>query len=147
MNADLTSASQRPATRSIVGGPLNGLGDRTFLYVSMLFGLIIVAVIVWIGYSLYAQSLPAIHKFGWSIFRNQVWDVPNEKYGIVPFIYGTLFSSAIALVIAIPISVGSALFLTEIAPRWLLTPLAFMIEMLAAVPSIIFWALGLSGAL
>ena len=138
MSVDTAATQPRQPTRSILGTRFNGLGDTAFYYVSLTFGLLVVGVILWIGFSLYSQSLPAIHKFGWTIFRNQQWDVPNEKYGILPFIYGTLFSSLIALLIAIPISVGSALFLTEIAPRWLATPLGFTIEMLAAVPSIIF---------
>ena len=138
MSVETTVTSAASRGRSIIGSRFSGLGDSVFFYVAMAFGLAVAAVILWIGASLYTQSLPAIHKFSWSIFRNMEWDVPNEKYGILPFIYGTLFSSAIALLIAVPISVGSALFLTEIAPKWLATPLSFMIEMLAAVPSVIF---------
>jgi len=136
--SDLTTDRKSIDRDSILGGPWTGLGDRAFYYVALFFGLSVVAVIAWIAFSLYSQSLPAVHKFGYTIFRNMEWDVPNEKYGIIPFIYGTLFSSAIALLIAVPISIGSALFLTEIAPKWLAPPLSFMIEMLAAVPSVIF---------
>jgi len=142
MSVETTSTQSRPISRSIIGTGFTGFGDKAFYYVSLAFGLSVVAVILWIGVSLYLQSVPAMHKFGWTIFRNLDWDVPNEKYGILPFIYGTLFSSAIAVLIAVPISVGSALFLTEIAPRWLSTPLSFTIEMLAAVPSIIFGLFG-----
>jgi phosphate transport system permease protein len=141
MSADLgiSSAQAAPqAARALARTGFAGFRDSAFFYLTMAFGLSVVVAIAWIGYSLFVQSQPAVHKFGWTIFRNMEWDVPNEKYGIVPFIYGTMFSSGIALLIAVPISIGSALFLTEIAPRWLAAPLAFMIEMLAAVPSVIF---------
>ncbi|HLJ54587.1 MAG TPA: phosphate ABC transporter permease subunit PstC, partial [Chthonomonadaceae bacterium] len=138
MSAEVTTPAELTGRQSLYGGPFRGLGDRAFALVASAFGLTVLVAIVWIGASLCRESQPAIHKFGISIFRNLEWDVPNEKYGILPFIYGTLYSSAIALCIAVPISVGAALFLTEIAPKWLATPLAFLIEMLAAVPSIIF---------
>ncbi len=138
MSVDAAKGSAGAGPHPLVTSRFGGLADRAFKGVTMALGLLVVAVILWIAYSLFTQSGLAMHRFGWSNFRNLEWDVPNEKYGIVPFIYGTLFSSAIALLIAVPISVGSALFLTEIAPRWLSAPLGFVIEMLAAVPSVIF---------
>jgi phosphate transport system permease protein len=138
MSTYITARHKSNPRPSLVRRGFAGLGDRAFYCVCLTFSLTVVAVILWIGYSLYTQSLPAQHRFGWSLLKNLVWDVPNEQYGVLPVVLGTVYSSLIALLIAVPISIGSALFLTEIAPRWIAVPLSFMIEMLAAIPSVIF---------
>lgn len=138
MSADVTSPNNAPSRPSLVRGGTAGLSDKIFQNVCMFFAILVVAIILWIAYGLYGQSAMAQHKFGLSIFTNLEWDVPNEKFGVMPVLLGTVYSSIIALLIAVPISIGSALFLTEIAPKWLSIPLAFIIEMLAAVPSVIF---------
>jgi phosphate transport system permease protein len=83
-----------------------------------------------------------LRKFGWRFLASSNWDPVNEQYGALPFIFGTLVSSAIALVIAVPLSIATAVYLTELAPQWLRQPLTVFIELLAAVPSVI---LGLWG--
>jgi phosphate transport system permease protein len=128
--------SSRPAT--LMANRRAGLGDALFHYTTAAFGLVVLALIVWIGFGLYRQSALTRHMFGWSMLAGSTWDVPRQVYGALPFIYGTLVSSALALVLAVPLGVGAALFLTEIAPRWLATPISFIIELLAAVPSVIF---------
>ncbi|HXH60129.1 MAG TPA: phosphate ABC transporter permease subunit PstC, partial [Fimbriimonadaceae bacterium] len=92
---------------------------------------------------LFADTALTRHRFGFEFLTKSVWDVPHEIYGASTFIYGTLLASALALVIAVPLSIGAALFLTEVAPRWLATPVAFLIDLLAAVPSIIYGLWGL----
>jgi phosphate transport system permease protein len=104
--------------------------------------LTIFALILLIGCELFHGSRPAMQKFGWHFLVTSNWDPVNDEYGALPFICGTLVSSLIALVIAVPISIATAVYLTELAPLWLRQPLTMFIELLAAVPSVI---LGLWG--
>ncbi len=96
-----------------------------------------------IGWQLAIGSRAAMHRFGWHFLISTAWDPPKQEFGALPFIYGTLVTSAIALLIAVPISIAAALFLTELAPPWLRQPVITLIELLAAVPSVIlgFWGL------
>ena len=100
------------------------------------------ALIILTGYELAHGSQLALHKFGWRFLTTSRWDPVNEQFGALPFIFGTLVSSGIALLIAVPLSIATAVYLTELAPRWLRAPLTLFIELLAAVPSVI---LGLWG--
>jgi phosphate transport system permease protein len=117
-------------------------GDRAFQWLTLLMALSVFALIVLIGYELAQGSRLALQKFGWHFLVSSDWDPVNEQYGALPFIFGTLVSSAIALLIAVPISIATAVYLTELAPLWLRQPLVMFIELLAAVPSVI---LGLWG--
>ncbi|HXT10181.1 MAG TPA: phosphate ABC transporter permease subunit PstC [Candidatus Angelobacter sp.] len=117
-------------------------GDRIFKWLTLLMALSIFALVALIGFELFNGSKLALKKFGWHFLVSQNWDPVNDAFGALPFIFGTLVSSAIALVIAVPISIATAVYLTELAPRWLRQPLAMFIELLAAVPSVI---LGLWG--
>jgi phosphate transport system permease protein len=100
------------------------------------------ALIVLVGFELAKGSNLALKKFGWSFLTSSDWDPVNEQFGAVPFIFGTLVSSGIALLIAVPLSIATAVYLTELAPQWIRQPLTMFIELLAAVPSVI---LGLWG--
>src|SRR5438874_5248359 len=93
--------------------------------------------------SLFAQARPAISRFGLGFLTSKTWNPVTEVFGILPIIYGTLASSILALVLAVPVSIGSAIFLTDVAPAWLRSPVAFMIELLAAIPSIVYGLWGL----
>lgn len=93
-----------------------------------------------VAWLLYRGSHLTIDKFGWRFLVTSTWDPVTEQYGALPFIYGTLVSSLIALLIGVPLSIGTAIYLTDLAPLWLRQPLASIIEMLAAVPSVI-WGL------
>ena len=104
--------------------------------------LVVFVLIVLIVRELTIGSRLALHKFGWHFLVNSDWDPVNGVFGALPFIFGTLVSSAIALLIAVPISIATAVFLTELAPLWVRQPLIMFIELLAAVPSVI---LGLWG--
>jgi len=117
-------------------------GDRAFKGLTLVMALSVFVLIVLIGYELAKGSSTAIHQFGWHFLLSTDWDPVNEKFGAVPFIFGTLVTSAIALVIAVPLSIATAVYLTELAPLWIRQPLTIFIELLAAVPSVI---LGLWG--
>ena len=117
-------------------------GDHAFKWLTLVMALTVFALIALIGYELFRGSHLALQKFGWHFLVSSDWDPVNDVYGALPFIFGTLVSSAIALIIAVPISVATAVYLTELAPLWLRQPLTMFIELLAAVPSVI---LGLWG--
>ena len=117
-------------------------GDRAFRWLTLFMALSIFVLIALIGFELANGSKLALQKFGWRFLVSSNWDPVNEVFGALPFIFGTLVSSAIALVIAVPISIATAVYLTELAPLWLRQPLIMFIELLAAVPSVI---LGLWG--
>jgi len=95
-----------------------------------------------VGWQLWSGSLLAIKKFGVHFLTTSTWDPVAEEFGALPFIYGTLVSSLIALLIAVPLGIATAAYLTELAPLWIRQPLVSLIEMLAAIPSVI---LGLWG--
>jgi len=101
------------------------------------------ALLVGIIISLTISAWPAIHEYGLSFLWTKSWDPVEEKFGGLVMIYGTLATSAIALIIAVPVSFGIALFLTELSPNWLRRPLGTAIELLAAVPSIVYGMWGL----
>jgi phosphate transport system permease protein len=117
-------------------------GDRVFYGLTLVMALAIFILIALIGFELFNGSKLALHKFGWHFLVSSDWDPVNDVYGALPFIFGTLVSSAIALIIAVPISIATAVYLTELAPLWFRQPLTMFIELLAAVPSVI---LGLWG--
>jgi phosphate transport system permease protein len=102
----------------------------------------VLVLICVLGWQLWSGSRHSIQTFGWHFLVSTDWDPVNDSYGALPFIFGTLVSSLIALVIAVPLSVATAIYLTELAPRWLRQPVISLIEMLAAIPSVI---LGLWG--
>src|SRR5215475_8378207 len=118
------------------------VGDRLFKWLTLVMALCVFALIVLIGFELAKGSQLALRKFGWRFLTSTDWDPVNAQFGALPFIFGTLVSSLIALIIAVPLSVATAVFLTEIAPNWLRQVLTTFIELLAAVPSVI---LGLWG--
>jgi phosphate transport system permease protein len=117
-------------------------GDSAFQWLTRLMALAIFVLIGLIGYELMRGAKASIHQFGWHFLVSSDWDPVNDVYGALPFIFGTLVSSLLALVIAVPISVATAVYLTELAPLWVRQPLIMFIELLAAVPSVI---LGLWG--
>jgi phosphate transport system permease protein len=117
-------------------------GDRLFKWFTLLMAFSVFVLIALIAYELARGSGVSLKKFGWHFLTSSDWDPVNEQFGAVPFIFGTLVSSAIALIIAVPLSIATAVYLTELAPQWLRQPLTMFIELLAAVPSVI---LGLWG--
>jgi phosphate transport system permease protein len=118
------------------------LGDQIFSSFTFLMAATVIVLICAVGWQLWSGSQESIKTFGFHFLVSTDWDPVNDSYGALPFIYGTLVSSLIALVIAIPLSVATAIYLTELAPLWLRQPVISLIEMLAAIPSVI---LGLWG--
>jgi phosphate transport system permease protein len=117
--------------------------DFLFHKVTMLFAILVLVALAAILISLMFSAWPAFKKFGISFIWTEEWDIINEDFGAAIAIYGTLVSSFIALLIAVPLAFGIALFLTEMCPTWLRRPLGTAIELLAAVPSIIYGMFGL----
>lgn len=119
------------------------LADRVFRWLILACGLMVLAILALIVWELVARSQLSWHAFGWKFFGGQDWDPVNDRYGALPFVYGTLVSSLLALIIAVPLSVGVAVFTTEMCPRSLRGPLSFTTELLAAIPSVIYglWAI------
>ena len=117
-------------------------GDRLFKWLTRLMALSVFALIVLIGCELAQGSRLTLWNFGWHFLVGSEWNPVTGQLGALPFIFGTLVSSAIALAIAVPLSMGTAIYLTELAPSWLSKILTWLIELLAAVPSVI---LGLWG--
>lgn len=112
--------------------------DRLFKYTTSFFALSLIGIVAAIAVMLVDSSWPVIEKFGWRFVSSTVWDPVLEEFGALPFIYGTAVSSLIALAIAVPLSLGIAIFLSELSPSYLRTPLSFLIELLAAIPSVIY---------
>ncbi len=117
--------------------------DFLFHKVTMFFSLLVLVALAGILISLAISAWPAFKKFGFEFIWRVEWDIINEEFGAAIAIFGTVVSSAIALLIAVPLSFGIALFLTETCPVWLRRPLGTAIELLAAVPSIIYGMFGL----
>ena len=119
------------------------LQDLLFHQVTLVFAFIVLAALAGILISLAIEAMPVLKAFGPGFLWTNVWNVPEDQYGALSAIYGTVVTSIIALIIAVPVSFGIALFLTETCPVWLRRPLGTAIELLAGVPSIIYGIWGL----
>jgi phosphate transport system permease protein len=117
--------------------------DRVFFLAVLACGLSVLALVGLIIYELVTKSSLSWHAFGWRFFFRGEWDPVNDQFGALPFVYGTLVSSILALVISVPLAIGVAVYVTEMSPRWLRGTLAFTTELLAAIPSVIYglWAI------
>jgi len=117
--------------------------DRIFKFAMALCGVAVLAVLVLIVYELLSGSGLSWHAFGFKFFAGSDWNPVSEQFGALPFIYGTLVSSLLALLIAVPLAIGVAVFTTEMCPPVLRAPLSFFVELLAAIPSVIYglWAI------
>jgi phosphate transport system permease protein len=136
----LSSARRSPAHFFRASGES---GDQVFKFAMLLCGLAVLGTLVLIVYELLLRSGPSWHAFGFKFFAGRDWDPVNEKFGALPFVYGTLVSSFLALLIAVPLSIGVAVFTTEMCPPALRGPLSFFVELLAAIPSVVYglWAI------
>jgi phosphate transport system permease protein len=102
------------------------------------FALLLIAIVGAIGVELYRQSILSIREFGWQFWQTDTWDPVSGEFGARPFIWGTLYSSVLALIISTPVALGIAIFISELAPSRLQRPLVFLTELLAAIPSIVY---------
>lgn len=118
-------------------------GDEIAHLITLTFATSIFLLTVLLFFELYHNSSLPRHKFGWDFFVTRTWDPVYENFGALPFIYGTLVTSALALLFAVPLGVGAAIFLAELAPQGISNALTFVIELLAAIPSVIYGLLGI----
>jgi phosphate transport system permease protein len=118
-------------------------GDEIARLITLLFAASVVLITLLIVYELWQGSVLPRHKFGFAFLRTSVWDPNFDNFGALPFIFGTVVTSAVALLIAVPLGIGAAIFLAELAPARLSDSLEFFIDLLAAVPSVIYGLLGI----
>jgi len=140
--------SVTPASDSLVAASQKfrsvRLADRIFFWLTALFAVGIGVLLIFIAFELFQVAIPAIREFGLEFLITTRWNPVEEIYGVLPQIYGTLVSSAIALVFAIPIGLGVAIFLSEdFLPPQILAPIAFTVELLAAIPSVVYGMWGI----
>lgn len=119
------------------------LPDQVYALLLRALGLTIPVLFFFIVLRIGQSAWPAIQTFGWGFITSSEWNPVLREFGALPFIYGTVLSSLLALVIAVPLSVGLAIFLTELAPRWLAGPIGFATELLAAIPSVVYGLWGI----
>ena len=134
-------AVEVPSAQARMARP-SRFGDQAFEWLTLAMAFTVVVLIILTGWQLWSGSTLAIKKFGFHFLTTSTWDPVGEQFGALPFIYGTLVSSFLALLIAVPLGIATAAYLTELAPLWIRQPLISLIEMLAAIPSVI---LGLWG--
>ncbi len=124
-------------------GALSRNADRFFQFATFLFAALVAGLVLLIMTEMALNSRLSIEKFGWSFLWSTVWDPVAQQFGALPFIYGTLASSLIALLLAVPVSIGVAVFLSEQAPRSLSAPIFFLVQLLAAIPSVVYGLWGI----
>lgn len=127
-------------SRGILGARL---ADSIFKSSTLLFALLIAATVLMIVFEMTRNSTLSFEKFGLNFITNTTWDPVREEFGALPFIYGTVVSSLIGLLLAVPVSIGVAVFLVEHAPRALSTPISFIVQLLAAIPSVVYGLWGI----
>jgi phosphate transport system permease protein len=118
-------------------------GDLGFRLATGAFASLLLLVVSAIAFVLTQDAWLSIQRFGLSFWRTQIWDPVSGEFGALPFIWGTLYSSVLALLIATPIAIGIAVFISELSPAWLRQPLVFLTELLAAIPSIVYGLWGI----
>jgi phosphate transport system permease protein len=135
----VTGGSARPGAR-IQASPV---GDRVYRSVTTAMALVVPILLVLIAWVIFKAGWPAIRAFGLGFFTDSGWDAVNGHFGAAPAVFGTVVSSILALVIATPLAVGVAIFLSEFAPSWLRQPVAFFVDLLAAIPSVVYGLWGI----
>jgi phosphate transport system permease protein len=143
----LAQSTQEPVTppRSAVFGLRSEInwGDSTFRLVTAGFAALVLVVMGMMAIEMVRASQLSLSEFGWKFVTENEWNPVSEEFGALPFVYGTVVSSLLALAISVPISFGVAVFLSEMAPEWLRSPLSFLVELLAAVPSVVYGLWGI----
>jgi phosphate transport system permease protein len=117
--------------------------DWLFRLTTGAFAALVLLIVVAIGFELYRQSVLSIEKFGFSFWKGRVWDPVSGDFGALPFIWGTLYSAFLALILSTPIALGIAIFISELSPGRLRQPLTYLTELLAAIPSIVYGLWGI----
>jgi phosphate transport system permease protein len=119
------------------------MGDQIARLTALFFACVLVAIVILLVYELLWRSEPARVKFGWKFLASSDWNPVNEDFGALPFLYGTVVTSVVAMLLSIPLGVGAAIFLAELAPANVSNGLTFVIELLAAIPSVIYGLLAI----
>ena len=119
-------------------------GDRAFRWIAIGAAALVLLVLGLIALVMTRRAAPVLGEMGFDFFTSKRWSAPDGKFGALPFIWGTLYTAVIAIAIAVPVSLGVALFVSQVAPRWLKKPMVYLIDLLAVVPSVVF---GLWGVL
>jgi phosphate transport system permease protein len=143
-----------PAVPPVAGDPagdgglaarLSGarVGDRIYGFTITLFALFVPFLLVFIAWEIGIAAWPALRQFGFGFLTSSTWDPVRQVFGAAPAIYGTIVSSLVALAIATPLALGVAIFLSEFAPGWLRQPVAFLVDLLAAIPSVVYGLWGI----
>jgi len=135
-----TKAAVLPATAVRRTTPT---GDIFARWVVLFFAALVLLITVLLAFELWVGSEPTRHRLGWSFLTSSAWDPVSLKFGAWPFIYGTVVTSVLALLISVPLGLGAAIFLAELAPASISSALTFLIELLAAIPSVIFGLLAI----
>src|SRR6266550_4556653 len=123
--------------------PTGNTGDAIFRVILLAAAVLMLVTVVAMILALAAKSMPSIRQFGFSFITGREWNPVKSEFGALPFIYGTIVSSLIALLISVPLSLGIAIFLVEQAPARLARPLGFLVELLAAIPSVVYGLWGI----
>ncbi len=121
----------------------SSIGDRIYGVITAGCALIVPVLVIAIAIAIFAAAWPAFAKLGLSIVTSSDWDVRGGKFGAAPALFGTLVSSAVALIIATPLAIGVAVFLSEFSPVWLRQPVGFFVDLLAAIPSVVYGLWGI----
>jgi phosphate transport system permease protein len=121
----------------------SAIGDRIYEILTAACALVVPALVVAIAVAVFAAAWPAFARLGLSIVTSSDWDVANGHFGAAPALFGTLVSSAVALIIATPLAIGVAIFLSEFSPAWLRQPVGFLVDLLAAIPSVVYGLWGI----
>jgi phosphate transport system permease protein len=118
-------------------------GDRVFHLITASFAGVIALTLGVMALQMMTASIASVRQFGWGFILSRQWDPVREQFGALPFIYGTVVSSLLALVIAVPIALGIAIYLAELAPSWVRRTMGFVVELLAAIPSVVYGLWGI----
>jgi phosphate transport system permease protein len=127
----------------VTGSDRSRASELSFRLGTGIFAVLVIAIVVAIGVELTRESMLSIRKFGFDFWRTQTWDPVAGNFGALPFIWGTLYSSILALGLATPVALGIAVFISELCPARLKQPLVFLTELLAAIPSIVYGLWGI----
>jgi phosphate transport system permease protein len=125
------------------GLSVSNIGDTVFNTTTRFFAFVVFALVFLMAFEMIKGSQLSIEKFGFKFLTGTTWDPVADEYGALPFIFGTVVSSLLALFMALPLGIGVAVFLAELAPRWIERPLSFLVELLAAIPSIVYGLWGI----
>jgi phosphate transport system permease protein len=142
IHSDASLLRPRPKILQVFGREAN-LGDLTFRRLTALFAGSVIVILVWMAIEMGIASKLSLAKFGLGFITSSDWDPVRDQFGALPFVYGTVVSSLLALLIAVPISLGIAIYLSELAHPKVRTPMGFLVELLAAVPSVVYGLWGI----